>query len=359
MARTDGGLLRTRWAALGAAVAVAIGGASLGVVRASISEGERAVYVPINPCRLADTRSGSVNVGDRSTPLRARETHTFRVHGRNGNCNIPADATAIVANVTAVSPTATTFITMWPAERGRPAASSLNVAARQSATPNSLTVALSSGGSMRAYNEAGSVHLVIDVAGYFADHDHDDRYLQIEPIGVALGSRFDPSADAEPVDFANFADGTYVFAGNAFKELHGPAFIGDVDYVIGAFAFCVDPEGPTATVDEIAVVPGDLSGEAFFSETPAEEGCNFYFLETAPSLDTTYALEVRVSGTAGAFLFDAAVLWVPLAYFETATAGVSTAATALSGLLGDDFVQSAPLRADPTRQGTEGPRRQR
>ena len=72
------GVLRVRWAAIGAAVAVSLGAGGIGIVNATISSGSKAVYVPIEPCRLADTRTGADNVGSRSTPLGARGTHTFR-----------------------------------------------------------------------------------------------------------------------------------------------------------------------------------------------------------------------------------------------------------------------------------------
>ena len=62
--------------------------------------GTRSVYVPIAPCRLADTRADST-VGGRGTPLGVGETHTFQVWGTNGNCTIPASATGIGSNVTA------------------------------------------------------------------------------------------------------------------------------------------------------------------------------------------------------------------------------------------------------------------
>jgi hypothetical protein len=54
------------------------------MVNATISSGPKAVYVPIEPCRLADTRPGPDNVGTRATPIGQRDTHTFTVHGTNG-----------------------------------------------------------------------------------------------------------------------------------------------------------------------------------------------------------------------------------------------------------------------------------
>ena len=63
-------LWRSRWAAVGAALAVAVG-ASTGVLTtasATVSSGERNVFMAITPCRLFDTRPGA-QVGPRSSPL--------------------------------------------------------------------------------------------------------------------------------------------------------------------------------------------------------------------------------------------------------------------------------------------------
>src|ERR1700754_754145 len=69
-----------------------------------------AVFVPITPCRLFDTRAGS-GIGVRQTPLGAGDTLTEQVTGTNGQCTIPAQATAVAMNVTAVGPTAASFLT--------------------------------------------------------------------------------------------------------------------------------------------------------------------------------------------------------------------------------------------------------
>ena len=62
---------RSRWSAVGAAVAVTLGGGlAIPAAKATISSGERAVFVAIAPCRLLDTRPAPQTVGPRATPLR-------------------------------------------------------------------------------------------------------------------------------------------------------------------------------------------------------------------------------------------------------------------------------------------------
>jgi YVTN family beta-propeller protein len=132
------------------------------------SGGTVSSFVPIAPCRLADTRpEPGVNVGTRATPLGAQETHTFTVWGTNGNCTIPTTATGITANVTSVNPTAAGFLTLWPADVTQPLTSNLNYVAGSPPTPNSVTVRLSANGQLNTFNSAGTVHVIIDIVGYF------------------------------------------------------------------------------------------------------------------------------------------------------------------------------------------------
>jgi hypothetical protein len=175
------------WAAVGAALAVVAGAGGVGVVNATLSDGSKEAYVPIAPCRLADTRPGPFNVGTRSTPIGAAQSHTFTVRGTNGNCTIPPTASAIVANVTAVAPTATSYMTVWPADAPQAVVSSLNYSAGQEPFPNAVTVKLSADGKIKVYNNAGSVHVIIDISGYYEDHDHDDRYYTKAQIDAVAG----------------------------------------------------------------------------------------------------------------------------------------------------------------------------
>ncbi len=126
------------------------------------------VFVPIVPCRLADTRAGTDNVGTRSTAVGPAQTVPFAVWGANGNCAIPNTATAIATNVTAVGPTADSYLTVFPADANpRPTASNLNVTSISPPTPNQVTVALSAAGSIAVYNNGGNVNVIIDIVGYY------------------------------------------------------------------------------------------------------------------------------------------------------------------------------------------------
>lgn len=88
---------------------------------ADISTGERPVLVPIEPCRLVDTRPGDATVGPRSSPLGAADTLTVDAQQTDTECTgvVPADASSLSLNVTAVGATELTFLTIWGAVHDR------------------------------------------------------------------------------------------------------------------------------------------------------------------------------------------------------------------------------------------------
>ena len=161
-----------------------------GSTSAELASGDRSVFVPIVPCRLFDTRAGAP-VGSRSTPLGEDGVMVQSVHGTNGNCSIPADATAVALNVTTANGTAASYLTLWPSDAARPLASNLNWTAGSAPTPNKVDVKLSADGRVSLYNHVGSVDVLADAVGYFVGHNHDDRYYTKGQIDTALAAKID------------------------------------------------------------------------------------------------------------------------------------------------------------------------
>ena len=112
---SSGGRSRTRWAAIGAAVAVTLGAGGLGLVNAQTSPSSGLVFVPNEPCRLVDTRAAS-QVGSVTGPIQSGASNVLSFDGRgsSGNCNLPADAEALSVNITGVQPSQTSFYTVYP-----------------------------------------------------------------------------------------------------------------------------------------------------------------------------------------------------------------------------------------------------
>lgn len=162
--------------------AAAVGALTTTGLADAAPDGADTTFVPITPCRLFDTRPGTDNVGDRSAPLGADDTHVVQVTGRNGDCDIPTSATAVAFNATAAGATAASFVTFWPADVDRPLSSNLNVTAGAPPTPNKVDVALAADGSVAMYNLTGSLHLLADVTGYYTTDTVDEILARVAAL---------------------------------------------------------------------------------------------------------------------------------------------------------------------------------
>lgn len=241
------GLLRARWAALGAAVAVSLGGGAMWMVDAAPA-GSGVEFVAISPCRLLATRPAPSTVGARSAPLGAAEAWATAVWGTNGNCTIPTTATAVSLNVTALAGTASSNLTVYPADAGRPGTSNLNWRAGDGPTPNAVTVGLSATGSIGIYNAAGTVQVIVDIVGYYKAEAKPAQIVTVAKSGgdfttitAALASITD-SGYSKPY-VIEVAPGTYTEpAGVELKdyvEIHGSGE--DMTRVTCTCSSAVDP----------------------------------------------------------------------------------------------------------------------
>ncbi|HEV7517195.1 MAG TPA: hypothetical protein VGR07_12910 [Thermoanaerobaculia bacterium] len=117
----------------------------------------------ISPCRVADTRTGSGGI---------LPSQTARTIATRGVCGIPTAATAVVVNATVVGPSATGFITLWPADIAWPGVATLTFNAGEPALGNGAIVPLGASTDMQMiYGIAGgsaTTHVVIDATGYFS-----------------------------------------------------------------------------------------------------------------------------------------------------------------------------------------------
>jgi hypothetical protein len=113
-------------------------------------------FIPQTPTRIVDSRSGQGMSG----PLGQQGVATITPP------NLPPATDALALNVTAVAPTATTFISVWPSGIARPTISTLNPAQGQT-IPNAAIITLGAGNKFNVFNNVGSVNMVIDQVGSF------------------------------------------------------------------------------------------------------------------------------------------------------------------------------------------------
>ena len=123
-------------------------------------------YTGVVPARLADTRDLPTTDGKFSNtgPIGPQRSANITVLGRG---TVPASGVGAVAlNVTAVDPTGSSFLTVWPPGAARPTASSLDFVGGQT-VPNMMIAKVGDGGQVSFYNNAGAVDVVVDVLGWF------------------------------------------------------------------------------------------------------------------------------------------------------------------------------------------------
>ena len=164
----------------GVLVASIVGVGGLAVVRATSGSSSASSFVPVTPVRVVDTRSdlGLVEVTD-GVPGLLKVTGSVATLTSNGVVNsvvVPAGATAVVLNVTAVNPTAGGYVSLRPGDAtGPPTVSTLNVTAGGT-FPNGATITVPTTGTYAGqikvwyeaeYTTVGSTELLIDIAGYY------------------------------------------------------------------------------------------------------------------------------------------------------------------------------------------------
>ena len=126
-----------------------------------VSGGAR--FNPVTPVRILDTRTTNTPSGVAGRVAQGGSLN-LQITGANG---IPNDATAVVMNVTAVSPNVAGYVTVYPNGVSRPEASNLNFVPGDT-VPNLVTVGIGTSGQVNLFNANGTVDLIADVVGYYS-----------------------------------------------------------------------------------------------------------------------------------------------------------------------------------------------
>jgi len=120
------------------------------------------LFIPVTPCRVADTRSSGGPFG--GPTMTAGSTRSFAIP--QSACSIPSTALAYSLNVTVVSAGPLGYLSLWPTGQAQPYVSTLN-------SPGGLVVAnaalvpAGSGGAVSVY-VSDETDVILDINGYFA-----------------------------------------------------------------------------------------------------------------------------------------------------------------------------------------------
>lgn len=207
------------------------------------SPGGATAYEPVDPVRVMDLRTGTggVPVGR----LGAGRWVDLQVTGRAG---VPADASAVVLNLTGVTPSGATNVRAYPTPAGSedqtpPLVSNLNLQPGRD-QPNLVTVQVGDGGRVRFYSESSDPYLVADLTGYYSP-TATSGFVPLAPARVA-DSRLGHGLAAPLV------------AGTTSQLRVGG--VGDVPSTATAVVLNVTAVGPAGS-SNVRVFPGSTTGQ--------------------------------------------------------------------------------------------------
>lgn len=170
-----------------------------------------------------------------------------------GRFDIPPSAMAVVANVTAVSPSGDGFVTVFPAGQGLPTAASLNVTAG-SVVSNLTHVGVGSSGAVSVYS-LSATDAVIDVQGYV-----------VPPAAPATGAGlYDPLAG--PVRVCDTRGGNPSGLSGPAAQCNANRLGAGATRAVGVAPNFGVPVGASAVVANITAVGSD--GPGYLTAFPA------------------------------------------------------------------------------------------
>jgi hypothetical protein len=310
-------------------------------------------FVPITPCRAADTRSANGPFG--GPAITGGTSRSFVVP--NSACGIPGNATAYSMNVAVVPRGTLGFLTLWPSGQAQPLVATLNSLDGR-VKSNAGIVPAGSNGAVSVF-ATDTTDVVLDINGYFEPPGNSAAlaFYPLTPCRIAdtrnasgplggpslpaqstrtfpiLGSScgLPANAQAYSLNFAAVPKGALGFltAWPAGQPLPLAASLNDVTGTIAANAVIV-PAGANGAVNVFASDATDLviDVSGYFAP-PGPGGLSLYAVTPCRVLDTRLT-----SGTPFSTTLDVNVIAAPCGVPATARAFLFNATAIPSDLLG-------------------------
>ena len=143
--------------------------------------------VPVVPARLLETRVGNKTVDGKFEGIGARVAGSVTELTVTGRGGVPSDADAVMLNVTAVSPAAAGYLTVYPCDVPRPLASNVNYIAGQ-VVPNAVLVKIGTAGKVCIFSLAAT-DIVVDVNGYVPDGGAPSTVVPARLLETRVGNK--------------------------------------------------------------------------------------------------------------------------------------------------------------------------
>jgi hypothetical protein len=303
-------------------------------------------FVPVTPCRIADTRN---SVGPFGGPtLSSGSSRSFPI--LSGSCGIPSNAAAYALNITVVPKGSLGYITMWPTGQAQPLVSTLNsLDGRLKA--DAAIVPAGSGGAVSVY-ATDTTDVVLDINGYFVPTSTStalafypvtpcrlvDTRLSPGPLAgpsliggqgrsfplLASSCNVPPSAQAYSLNFTAVPQGPLGYL-TVWPAGQAQPLVSTLNALTGTLTAnaAIVPAGTGGAIDLFTTDNADMAIDinGYFAP-PGPGGLSFYPLTPCRVLDTRLAggafagtLNVNVTGsgcgvpsTAQAYVFNATVI---------------------------------------------------
>jgi len=121
------------------------------------------LFVPVTPCRVADTRGAAGPFG--GPTMAGGSNRSFAIP--QSSCGIPATAQAYSLNVTVVPAGSLSYLTLWPTGQSQPLVSTLN-SLGGAVTANAAIVPAGASGAVSVF-VTNTTDVVLDIDGYFSN----------------------------------------------------------------------------------------------------------------------------------------------------------------------------------------------
>jgi hypothetical protein len=158
-----------------------IAGTGVSVLQEQVYSSSPLNFVPVTPCRVADTRNASGAFG--GPFIASGSTRSFIIP--SSACNIPTTAAAYSLNVAVVPYGALGYLTAFAAGQGQPFVSTLN--SPDGRIKSTAAIVPAGTGGAASFYATNDTDLVLDINGYFAPSSANTglNYYVLNPCRVA------------------------------------------------------------------------------------------------------------------------------------------------------------------------------
>jgi len=227
-------------------------------------------FVPVTPCRIADTRNATGPFG--GPALASQSSRSFAIP--SSACGIPFTAAAYSLNVTVVPSATLGYVTVWPTGQAQPLVSTLNSLDGRIKS-NAAIVPAGTSGAVSVF-ATDATNVILDINGYFV------------PVTNSAALAFYPVIPCRVADTRN-----------ASGSLGGPSLVGNQtrSFPVLSSSCGIPPSAQAYSLNFTAIPQGSLG---YLSVWPVGQAQPLVSTLNAPTGTVTANAAIVPAGTGGA-----------------------------------------------------------